>query len=120
MSKTAEHDDDGISHVEEELRQAWKDGWDAIVPSALTPDAQWQRNDLYVPLYQVKKRQSDYLAEALDTVLCNMDANGDPVGAKPENDWEKGYAAGLRHVYRVLKGRGFNLPVASPDGGGER
>ena len=49
--------------------------------------------------------------EALETVFCNMDEHGDPVGAQPESEWEKGYAAGLRHVYRVLKGRGFDLPV---------
>ena len=59
MSKYADHDEDGVSHVEEEMKQAWKDGWNAIVPSALTPDAQWQRNDLYVPLSQVKKRCSE-------------------------------------------------------------
>ena len=59
MSKYADHDEDGVSHVEDELKQAWKDGWDAIVPSALTPAAQWQRNDLYVPLSQVKKRYSE-------------------------------------------------------------
>ena len=52
------------------------------------------------------------VAEALGTVFCNMDADGDPVGAQPETDWEKGYAAGLRHVYRVLKQRGFVLPAA--------
>ena len=56
MSKFADHDDDLVGHVEDELKQAWKDGWDAIVPSALTPDAQWQRNGIYVPLYQVQKR----------------------------------------------------------------
>lgn len=58
MSKYADHYEDGVEHVEAELKQAWADGWDAIVPSALTPDAQWQRNGVYVPLYQVKKRQS--------------------------------------------------------------
>lgn len=33
---------------------------------------------------------------------CCVDENGDPVGAQPENGWENGYAAGVRHVYRIL------------------
>ena len=55
--------------------------------------------------------EAPQLSEALDTVFCNLDANGDPVGAQPETPWEVGYSAGLRHVYRVLKQRGFRLPV---------
>ena len=66
-----------------------------------------------VPLpSEADQRSPLAVAEALGTVFCNMDADGDPVGAQPETDWEKGYAAGLRHVYRVLKQRGFVLPAA--------
>ena len=52
----ADHDADGIEHVAEELARAKADGWDAIVPSALQPDAQWRRNGVYVPLEQALRR----------------------------------------------------------------
>ena len=34
---------------------------------------------------------------------CSVDDNGDPVGAKPNSDWEEGYCAGIRTVYRTLQ-----------------
>lgn len=40
----------------------------------------------------------------------SVDDNGDPVGAKPETSWEVGYAAGIRCLYRFLKG----IPNAAP------
>ena len=78
MSKYAEHDAEGVEHVEAELKAAWADGWDAIVPSALTPDAQSNRNGLYVPLYQVQKR----LAEGAPQ---KIPADIEVIGSYPED-----------------------------------
>ena len=54
------------------------------------------------------------IQEAFAAAFCNMDENGDPVGAKPDGPWETGYAAGLRTVYRTLKARGIALPSSQP------
>lgn len=54
------------------------------------------------------------IQEAFAAAFCNMDENGDPVGAEPEGPWETGYAAGLRTVYRMLKARGITLPSSQP------
>ena len=54
------------------------------------------------------------IQEAFAAAFCNMDENGDPVGAQPEGPWETGYAAGLRTVYRTLKARGIALPSSQP------
>ena len=53
------------------------------------------------------------ISDVLAVIFCNMDANGDPVGAQPEPGWEEGYAAGLRYVYRRLKSSGIPLPSVS-------
>lgn len=52
--------------------------------------------------------------EAFGVIFHNLDANGDPVGAQPQDGWEKGYCAGLRFAYRTLKARGVALPVTQP------
>ncbi len=56
------------------------------------------------------------LSKALETIFHNVDENGDPIGAQPETPWEKGYCAGLRFAYRVLKSRGIALPPSTPQG----
>ena len=53
------------------------------------------------------------MADVLRVIFWNTDENGDPVGAQPESQWEEGYAAGIRYVYRVMKGRGVPLPQES-------
>lgn len=40
--------------------------------------------------------------------IFGMDENGDPVGARPETEWERGYCAGLRVAYRTLKSRSIH------------
>ena len=50
------------------------------------------------------------MTDVLRVIFWNTDENGDPVGAQPETQWEQGYAAGIRYVYRVMKGRGVQLP----------
>jgi len=43
--------------------------------------------------------------QILEVIRYNeaVDENGDPVGVEPETQWEVGYAAGVRCIYRFLK-----------------
>ena len=62
---------------------------------------------------RAQRAEGGALKGALAEAFCNMDENGDPVGAQPEPGWETGYAAGLRTAYRTLKAHGIPLPSQS-------
>ncbi len=82
-----DHDPEGVEHIAEEFKRALDEGWDAIVPSALNPEAQWRRNDIYVPLHQAQKRSHE---------------------AVQPSDWQKRYEGEYAILDRVWKALGIS------------